>query len=203
MIRILSFSLLAAGLAAATPAFAREPGSQAPPDEQAMMAAYQKAGAPGPEHARLAKMAGSYDFVVRTWQTPGAPPTTDTGTAVRRMTLGGRVMVEETSAQMMGQPFSGVGMHGYDNVSGKHWATWNDSMSTGVMLSEGTCDAQGACTYTGSWNDPITKGRVTARMTSRWTGTDTEVFEMHGPAPDGKEMKMMEITYTRRADAAN
>ncbi|HLM53814.1 MAG TPA: DUF1579 domain-containing protein [Pseudoxanthomonas sp.] len=203
MIRILSFSLLAAGLAAATPAFAREPGSQAPFDEQAMMAAYQKAGAPGPEHARLAKMAGSYDLVVRSWQAPGAPPTTETGTTVRRMSLGGRVMVEETSARMMGQPFSGVGMHGYDNVSGKHWATWNDSMSTGVMLSEGTCDAQGACTYTGSWNDPITKGKVTARMTSRWTGADTEVFEMHGPGPDGKEMKMMEITYTRRADASN
>jgi hypothetical protein len=30
------------------------------------------------------------------------------------------------------------------------------------------------------------------------TLADTEVFEMHGPGPDGKEFKMMEITYTRK-----
>lgn len=97
---------------------------------------------------------------------------------------------------MMGTPFTGYGMSGYDNVSGKYWATWNDSMSTGVMVSTGSCDAQKVCTFTGSWNDPIKKGPVTARMTSRQTSPTTEVFEMYGPGKDGKEMKMMEITYT-------
>ena len=67
------------------------------------------------------------------------------------------------------------------------------------MVSEGDCFAMGACTFTGSWNDPITKGKINARMTSSWTGADTEVFTMYTPGPDGKEMKMMEITYTRRA----
>ena len=66
------------------------------------------------------------------------------------MILGDRVMVEEVKSQMMGQPFTGHGMSGYDNVSDKYWATWIDSMSTGVMTSEGTCDANMACTYTGS-----------------------------------------------------
>jgi hypothetical protein len=114
------------------------------------------------------------------------------------MILGGRVMVEDAEAKMQGQPFTGQGLHGYDNVSGKHWATWTDSMSTGLMVSEGDCDAAGACIFIGSWNDPISKGKITARMTSRWTDANTEVFEMHGPGPDGKEMKMMEIVYTRR-----
>jgi hypothetical protein len=36
-------------------------------------------------------------------------------------------------------------------------------------------------------------------MTTRWTDANTEVFEMHGPGPDGKEPKMMEITYKKRA----
>jgi len=58
---------------------------------------------------------------------------------------------------------TGHGMTGYDNVSGKYWATWNDSMTTGVMVSQGTCDAKNACTFTGSWNDPIKKGPVKAR----------------------------------------
>jgi hypothetical protein len=99
---------------------------------------------------------------------------------------------------MMGQPFTGHGMQGYDNVTGKWWSTWNDSMSTGLMVSEGTCDDSGACTFTGSWNDPVTKGKTTARMTTKWTSPNVEVFEMYTPGPDGKEMKMMEITYTKR-----
>jgi hypothetical protein len=113
------------------------------------------------------------------------------------MALDGRVLIEELSSSMMGQPFAGIGLHGYDNVSGKFWGTWNDSMSTGLMVSEGSCDQAGACTYTGSWNDPITAGKVTARMTTRWTDDQTQVFEMHGPGPDGKETKMMEIVYKR------
>ena len=115
------------------------------------------------------------------------------------MVLGGRVLVEEVESSMMGMPFTGQGMRGFDNVSGKHWFTWADSMSTGVMVGEGTCDAaQKTCAFTGSWNDPIKKGPVQARMTSRWTSPTTEVFEMYGPGKDGREMKMMEMVYTKK-----
>jgi hypothetical protein len=187
-------------LAIALPAFAQgtsPPPPKMSPEEAAMMAAYQKAGTPGPQHAALAKMAGTYDLKIRSWEKPGAPPTEETGTSTRSMALGGRVMTEDMQSTMHGQPFTGHGMEGYDNVSGKYWSTWNDSMSTGVMVSEGSCDAQEACTFTGSWNDPITKGRTTARMTTKRISPTQELFEMYGPGPDGKEMKMMEITYTR------
>lgn len=168
------------------------------PEMQAMMAAYEKAGTPGAEHQKLASMAGSYDLSIKSWHSPDAPPMTDAGTATRKMILGNRVMVEEVSSQMMGQPYSGQGMHGFDNVTGKYWATWNDSMSTGLMVSDGTCDANLACTYTGHYHDPVSKQQQTSRMTSRWTDKNTEVFEMYGPGPDGKEAKMMEITYKKR-----
>ena len=112
----------------------------------------------------------------------------DTGTATRTMMLDGRVLVEEVNSSMMGTPFTGHAMTGYDNVSGKYWSTWNDNMSTGVMVSEGTCDAQRACSFAGSWNDPIKKGPVTARMTSRWTSPTTGVtyetrWRVHLPGP--------------------
>jgi len=167
------------------------------PEQAAMMAAYQKAGTPGPQHAALAKMAGTYDLKIRSWETPGAPPTEEAGTSTRTMVLGGRVMAEEMHSKMHGQAFTGHGMQGYDNVSGKYWATWNDSMSTGLMVSEGTCDDQGSCTYTGSWNDPVTKGKTIARLTTKRISPTQELFEMYAPGPDGKEAKMMEITYTR------
>lgn len=186
-------------LAFALPALAQD--KEAPPmtpEQQAEMDAYIKAGTPGPVHAELAKTVGSYDLAIRHWQAPGTEASVEKGTATRTMVLGGRVLVEDMSSTMMGQPFTGHGMHGYDNVTGKHWSTWNDSMSTGLMTSEGSCDAQQACTFTGSWIDPVKKTPVTSRMTSRWTGAGTEVFEMYGPAPDGTEFRMMEITYTKK-----
>lgn len=198
MHRTTLLSVAVSALLLAGPALAQDKPPAMTPETQAMMEAYQKAGTPGMEHGRLASMAGTYDLTVKSWYAPGAPPSTDTGTATRRMILGNRVMLEEVTSQMMGQPFSGQGLHGFDNVTGKYWGTWNDSMSTGLMVSEGTCDAQLSCTYTGTHNDPVTKKPQSSRMTTRWTDKNTEVFEMYGPGPDGKEAKMMEITYKRR-----
>jgi hypothetical protein len=166
--------------------------------QQAEMEAYEKAGAPGAPHAALAATAGEYDLTTKSWQEPGGEPMVEAGKATRRMILEGRVLVEAVDATMMGQPFKGHAMMGYDNVSGEYWSTWMDSMSTGLMVSRGSCDAAGTCTFTGSWNDPVKKGPVTARMTTRWTTATTQVFEMFGPGRDGKEMKMMEIVYRKK-----
>jgi hypothetical protein len=204
MIRKMNCAALALALVAALPALANGDAKKeaAPPamtaEQKAMMEAYQAAGTPGAPHAALAKMAGTYDLDISSWEAPGGPPTKEKGTATRSMTLDGRVMVEHVESSMHGQPWTGHGMHGYDNVSGRHWSTWNDSMSTGVMLSEGHCDDEGGCSFTGSWNDPVSKGKITARMTTQWTDANTEVFTMYTPGPDGKEFKMMEITYTKR-----
>jgi hypothetical protein len=196
-------TLLAAAAIAllALPALAQT-GTKEPqmtPEQKAEMDAYMKAGTPGAPHQAMAASAGTYDVKVRSWHEPGGPATEESGTAKRSMMLGGRVMVEEFSSTMMGGPFTGYGMRGYDNVTGRYWSTWNDSMATGLMLSEGTCDAQGKnCTFTGSWNDPVKKAPIKAWMTTRWTSPTTEVFEMYTPGKDGKEVKMMEITYTKK-----
>jgi len=201
MIRKQTLSIALLALLAGSPLAAQEAAApqQMTPETKAMMEAFQKAGTPGAEHKKLADMAGAYDLTIKSYHTPGAEPTADSGTATRRMILGNRVLVEEVTSQMMGAPFSGQGLHGFDNVTGKYWATWNDSMSTGLMVSEGTCDANLTCTYTGSYHDPVSKKPQTSRMTSKWTDKTTEVFEMYGPGPNGKETKMMEITYKKRA----
>ena len=121
------------------------------PEQKAEMEAYMKAGTPGAPHKVLASTAGSYDLKIKHWQQPGAPAMEETGTATRAVALDGRVLVEEFKSSMMGMPYTGHGMTGFDNVTGKYWSTWSDSMSTGLMVSEGTCDDQGkACTFTGT-----------------------------------------------------
>jgi hypothetical protein len=192
--------LVVSGALLVTHAFAQDskPQQQMTPEQKAEMEAYMKAGTPGAPHKALAATVGNYDLKIRNWHEPGGQPMEEKGTATRKMALEGRVLVEEVKSTMMGTPWTGHGMTGYDNVTGKYWSTWNDSMSTGLMVSQGTCDAKHACEYTGSWNDPIKKGPVKARMTSRHTSPGVEVFEMYGPGKDGKEMKMMEITYTKK-----
>ncbi len=189
--------LTAAAVLLGTLALAQEQ-PQMTPEQMAEMEAYMKAGTPGAPHEALASTTGSYDLEIKSWHEPGGPPMEETGTATRSMVLGGRVLMEQVTASMMDMPFTGQAMMGYDNVSGKYWSIWTDSMSTGLMVSEGTCDAEKACSFTGSWNDPIRKGPVTMRITTRWTSPTTQIFEMHGPGKDGKEMKMMEMTYTKK-----
>ena len=200
MVREVSKSVLyiAAVAVLATLVPAQQGEHQMTPEQQAEMEAYMKAGTPGAPHKHMASTAGTYEAKVKMWHEPGGPAEESTGTAKRTMILDGRVMTEDFSGSMMGMPFTGHGMQGFDNVTGKYWATWTDSMSTGMMLSEGTCDAQYACTFKGSWNDPIKKAPVQSRMTTRWTSPTTEVFEMYGPDKSGKEYKMMEITYTKK-----
>lgn len=207
---VLSLAVLIASTASAdeVPATPEKPASPATsatpampemtPEQQAEMELYMKAGAPGPQHADLAKAAGTYDMALKSWHEPDGPAEESTGTATRTMILEGRVLAEEVSSSMMGMPFTGHGMTGYDNVTGKYWSTWNDSMSTGIMVSEGTCDSEGACTFTGSMSDAMKKGPVSTRMVMRWTSPTVQVFEMHVPGRDGKEFKMMEIVYTKR-----
>jgi len=190
---------LFATLAAAQTGTQQQP--QLTPEQQAEMEAWMKAGTPGAQHQALAATAGNYVVKVKQWHDPKGPVMEDSGTAKRTMTLGGRVMVEDLSCTMMGGmvPFTGHGMIGYDNVTGKYWGTWNDSMSTAVFLTEGTCDASGKnCTFTGSMNDPVKKTPIKMRMTTKWPSPTTEVFEMYTPGPDGKEFRSMEITYTKK-----
>ena len=131
---------------------------EAPMDEAAMMEAWAAAGTPGEHHARLAETAGSWNMEVKMWMGPG-DPMVSTGTAERKMILGGRVLMEEVTSSMMGGTMNGIAMTGYDNVTGKLWSTWTDSTSTGLTSSEGTYDAEtGVYTFHGEMPDPMSGG---------------------------------------------
>ena len=182
----------------ATAAVAQQGAPEMTPEQKAQAEAWAKAGAPGTEHATLAKTEGEYDIKIKSWMEPGQPPMEEGGTATRKMELDGRVLVEHVHSTMMGQPFMGHGMMGYDNVNGKYWSTWNDNMSTALFVGSGSCDAKNVCSFKGTMTDPLTKKQQTTRMTTRWTSPTVEVFEMYGPDPKGKEYKMMEITYTKK-----
>jgi len=114
------------------------------------------------------------------------------------MVLGGRFMQQEISGEMMGSPFTGIGVNGYDNHTRKYVSTWMDSMGTAILLFEGTESADGkTITQEARYDDPI-KGPMTYRSVTKIVDDNTHVFEMFGIDKTGKEEKMMDITYTRK-----
>jgi Protein of unknown function (DUF1579) len=167
-------------------------------DQQAMMELWKKLATPGEPHKLFATLAGSWTTTTKEWMEPGKPPTESTGTAEMKMLLDGRFLYQEYNSQMMGQPFSGVGIDAYDNMTKKYVTAWIDSMGTGIFMMEGTASADGkTITLKGSHPEPG-GGRMTHRAIWKIVDNNTQTFDMYGAHRGGKETKMLEITYTRK-----
>jgi len=169
------------------------------PEQKAQMEAWTKAMTPGAEHQTLAKAVGTWNATVTMWEAPGAPPQTSQAVSKRRMALGGRVLIDEWTGNMMGMPFEGLGHSGYDNVAKRWWGTWTDNFTTGVMTTTGTCDADPTkgCSYVGTMVNMMTGKEEKNRQTAKWPNPDEEHFEMFAAGPDGKEYQVMKIVAKR------
>lgn len=177
------------------PAAAQPPEGETPPEMAEMMAAWQKSMTPGEPHEWLAKSVGSWKLAVTTWMPPSFEPELSEGTAEREMILGGRYLVERVTGSVMGMPFEGYSVAGYNNVTGEYWGTWIDNMSTGLMTMTGERDGNTVVWHAES-TDPMTGGPAKMKMVSMLQDDGkekVEFYEMH----DGAEMKTMEIVYER------
>jgi len=193
--RIAAAALLLTAASVAAQAQEKKPSAA----EQAMMEKYMKAATPGPEHQRLAKLAGKWKLEVTSWMAPGAPPQKSEAAAEFKPIFGGRYLQQEVKGNMMDQPFEGMGIEGFDNVTQERFGTWVDSMSTGTMVVRGKCatDAK-KCTLKGKVSDAAAGKEVPVSETVTVASDDKFTFEMHGPGPGGKDFKMLEIVYTRQ-----
>lgn len=167
-------------------------------DQQAMMELWKKMAMPGEPHKLFASLAGSWTTSSKEWMEPGKPPTESSGTAELRMLLDGRFLYQELNSQMMGQPFSGIGIDAYDNMSKKYVTAWMDSMGTGIFMMEGTASPDGkTITLKGSHPEPG-GGKMTHRAVWKIVDNNTQTFDMYGAHKGAKETKMLEIIYTRK-----
>jgi hypothetical protein len=167
-------------------------------DMQEMMEAYKKLATPGAGHKLLAGMAGSWKATTRCWMAPDQPPQESTGACEQKMILGGRFLQQEFTGDMMGTPFTGIGITGYDNHTKKYISTWMDSMGSGILYFEGTAGADGKTITQQSRHDDPFRGPMKWRSVTRIVDDNTHEFEMYSSDKSGKEEKMMEITYTRK-----
>jgi hypothetical protein len=154
---------------------------------------------PGPQHQKLAANAGTWDAAIE-MMGPDGKMMPSKGASVQTMGPGGFWLLDDFVADLGGQPFHGKGATGFDPLKGKYVGTWIDSMSPSLLVLEGDFDASGkVLTMTGT--APGFDGKPAKyRMVTTFVDAKTMRFEMFVAGEDGKEMKMLSIAYTRRAD---
>jgi hypothetical protein len=156
-------------------------------DQAKAMEAYMKAGAVTADHEALKYFAGRWKVEAKMWAAPGAPATESVNANAGEMILGGRYVRLSYKGEMMGQPFEGLQISGYDNLAKAYMTLWIDNTSTSFYLLKGTYDAaKKTYTFTGRWADPV-GGETPVRMVIKIVSPDEYVSETYTTLPDGKE----------------
>ncbi|MEJ2720645.1 MAG: DUF1579 family protein [bacterium] len=143
LLPILAAGVLATALAAGSPAAQGEKGVEKSAESSMYtaeeMAAWQAAGTPGPHHTHFKDLVGRWNAECTMWSQPGSEPQTAALTAEYKLLFDGRYLLQNIDGVMMGMPFHGMAVSGYDNVKGVHTMVWFDNMSTSTAYSEGQC----------------------------------------------------------------
>jgi hypothetical protein len=187
----LAFGVLAATAIADSPNEAKATDAKAAGENAEMQPAK-----PGPEHARLASMAGKWKVVQKSMFDPSKPPEISQGTEVCTLICNGLFLRSEYHVKDKNGDFYGSGLVGYDTMKKRYTGNWVDSWSTMQFPYEGTCEGN-KCMYT--MQVPGQDGQmVTATLVTEEVDKDHRTFAMSVPGPDGKTVPMMQLTYTRQ-----
>ncbi len=154
---------------------------------------------PGPEHAVFTMDVGTWDAIVEATQGPGAPPATSKGVEVSTIGCGGLCLISDFKGEFMpGMAFHGHGIATWDVTKKKYTGSWTDSMSQGLLISEGSWDAAKK-QATGTMVGPDMTGQIVKmRSVVDYPSATSRVMTAYAPGPDGKEMQVLKITYTKR-----
>ncbi len=175
--------------------------SEEPPmSDEEMMKIIAKYGTPGEEHEALSSSVGSWNFTTKWWQDEDAKPMESSGTSETTSILGGRFIRDDVHGDMMGSPFHGISMTGYDNFKEQYVSLWMDDMATSVMIEYGTPDESGnVITFVGTYDDVMTGEKdKKSKSIFRVIDNDKRVYEAYALDDAGKEYKSFEIVYTRK-----
>ncbi len=172
-----------------------------PVDSATAMNKMMEAGTPGPMHQLLTSWSGTWNGETTSWDYEGATPAKSISTAVNTMMVGGKYQSSKHSGNMMGMPFEGFSIMGYDNVTKQFVSTWIDNWGTGIMNFTGSWDAASkTLTMAGSYPDMLRPGKeCKMREVFKVIDDNTQHMEMYGPDPKtGTEFKVMEMHLTRK-----
>lgn len=168
-------------------------------DQEAMMQKWMQYMTPGRAHQMMASWDGTWTGEVTLWMDPSAPPTKSKMTAENKMIMGGRYQMATNKGDFNGMPFEGMSTLGFDNHKKVFISAWVDNLGTGIMVLEGPWDeATKTMTLTGRMVDPSSAREMAIKETFQVINNDHQLMEMFHIGPDGKDVKTMEIKFTRK-----
>jgi hypothetical protein len=150
---------------------------------------------PKKELAVLHEGLGTWEATVQ-HAMEGQKATEERGTEVVRAICGGRFTWSDFTGTMMGQPFEGHGICGYDDSQKKYVMYWIDSCSPTMSVSSGTYDeGKKAFSMKGAFVDPTGKPG-TIEQTARHDGA-SRTLDMAFTCGDQKST--LKIAYKRKS----
>ncbi|HPF40582.1 MAG TPA: DUF1579 domain-containing protein [Phycisphaerae bacterium] len=177
----------------------QKPAAGQPQMDPAMLKMIEM-GTPGREHALLQDMIGDWN-AESTVDMGGGQMMTSKATSSNHWILDKRYVQQDYAGDMMGMPFTGMSLIGYDKYQKKYFASWIDSMSTMFYLSYGEYDAATKTfTFEGTGpdcQDPSGTKMCTMKNEVKIISKDKHVFTMSS-MKDGKMVEGMKIVYTRK-----
>ena len=153
---------------------------------------------PGMVHQMMAESAGEWNSEVTMWMDPSKPPQKVIGSCTNEMILGGRYLKSSQKGDMMGMPFEGMMLLGFDNAKKEFTGVWYDNFGTGTSVSTGTYNSQDSTlTLNGTMVDPATGNDIKYSETMKFLDKDNQIMNMY-VLQNGQEYKNMEQVLTRK-----
>ncbi len=179
-----------------------DPDDMSEDDFRRMMeAAFQLPG--GDEQRKhLEAFVGEWDTTTKMYMAgPKGPAMESKGSSSVKWVLGKRYLQEDHKGEMMGMPYEGMGLTGYDDAKNLFVSIWANNIHPELLTMEGTRHPKtGVITMYGKMDEPTLKmfGRMVKYVTTI-VDEDTHIFQIYDLAA-GDDYKVVEIEYKRKSE---
>jgi hypothetical protein len=170
--------------------------------QRAMREAMEKAATivkPGANHKALERFLGTWDVSVK-MSMGGAERTQDVGTATWSWLMPGRWLKAELDGTLMGMPFKGFQILGYDNFKQSFVWTGVSGMDTAMTHAEGDMDpGDKALILYGTLDEYLTgEHDKMVKYLYRFESPDRMTLEVHDLPIGERNTKVLEFVFVRK-----
>lgn len=154
---------------------------------------------PGKAHEVLGKLEGSWDYILKWWDEPGAEAGIASGTSEKKLIMDGRYLTMNHKGTWSGEAFEGFGIKSYDNTKEEYGTVWIDNLGTGLSVTSGSYDPK-TKELTESGTTTLTGSETPYRGVTTFVDDSTYTYEYFITYPDGTEFRHMVVMYNKADD---